>query len=54
MTGKDQTETTVLDDEIVREILEGEEADPGAPSRLVRLKRDESGSGEDQGPEEED
>lgn len=54
MTGKDETETAVLDDEIVREILEGEKTDPGESSRLVRLKRDESGSGEDEGSEGKD
>jgi hypothetical protein len=54
MTGKDQTETAVLDDEIVREILDGEKTDPGAPSRLVRLKRDESSKGEDEGSEDKD
>jgi len=45
MTGKDETATAVLDEEIVREILEGESADPGRESRLVRLKRREPEQG---------
>ncbi len=43
---KDDTPTEVLDEEIVREILDGESPDAGSDSRLVRLKR----SGRRKGP----
>ncbi len=41
MTEKDETATAVLDEEIVREILDGESAASAPESRLVRLKSDE-------------
>jgi hypothetical protein len=54
MTEKEQTETVVLDEEIVREIVEGEGAPPTPESRLVRLKRGRLDEEDDDGADQED
>ena len=54
MNGKDQTETAVLDEDLVKEILEGEEPGERTTSRLVRLKRERDDAGGGQDPEVQD